>query len=320
MKITEVTGKEEVAMVYIAELGEGREIEFVESVQPPLPREEKWVLLVSTLFGCPVKCLMCDAGGDYRGKLRKEEIFAQIDYLVKKRFPDRRVPVAKFKIQFARMGEPAFNPDVLAVLEELPQRYEAPGLLPSVSTIAPEGCDNFFERLLQIKREHYSGGRFQLQFSIHTTDRDLRNRLVPARKWNFAQIAEYGKRFHEEGDRKITLNFALADGAPLDASVLYRYFPPAVFLVKVTPLNPTHRALQSGLSAYIDPHRPDRDYGIVRELRSAGYEVIVSIGELEENKIGSNCGQYVGRHLRAEGELSGGYDYCRPKIGEIAGL
>ncbi len=48
------TGKEEVAIVYIAEFGEGKRIECVESLQPPIPREEKWVLLVSTMFGCPV--------------------------------------------------------------------------------------------------------------------------------------------------------------------------------------------------------------------------------------------------------------------------
>jgi len=30
-----------------------------------------------------------------------------------------------------------------------------------------------------------------------------------------------------------------------------------------------------------------------KQLRGTGYEVIVSVGELEENKIGSNCGQYL---------------------------
>jgi 23S rRNA (adenine2503-C2)-methyltransferase len=311
MRIVGTTGKEEVALVYIAELGEGRLIEFVESVQPPLPREEKWVLLVSTLVGCPVGCLMCDAGGGYHGRLSKEEILAQIDYLVRRRFPDGRIPVKKFKIQFARMGEPALNPHVLEVLEELPERYDAPGLLPSLSTIAPHGSDDFFARLLQIKRKHYTNGHFQLQFSIHTTDPELRDRLIPARKWDFQQIAEYGERFYEEGDRKVTLNFALAKEAPLDAGGLAHYFSPNKFLVKLTPLNPTHRARASGLSSYIDPYRPDADYEVVRELRAAGFEVIVSIGEVEENRIGSNCGQYVLRHLEAEEELAGGYDYCR---------
>jgi adenine C2-methylase RlmN of 23S rRNA A2503 and tRNA A37 len=41
----------------------GRLIEFVEECQPPYGRAERWILMVSTLYGCPVKCLFCDAGG-----------------------------------------------------------------------------------------------------------------------------------------------------------------------------------------------------------------------------------------------------------------
>jgi len=74
MKILASTGREDVAMVYMAEIEQGKLVEFVESVQPPLPREKKWVLIVSTLFGCPVKCLMCDAGSHYEGKLSREDI------------------------------------------------------------------------------------------------------------------------------------------------------------------------------------------------------------------------------------------------------
>lgn len=309
MRVTEVTGAGRVAQVYLAEF-EGGMVEFAESVQPPLPREKKWVVLVSSLYGCPAGCLMCDAGGEYRGRLSAEEILAQVDYLVEKRFPDRRIPCGKFKVQFARMGEPALNPAVIDVLERLPERYEAPGLLPSVSTVAPAGAEHFFERLREVKRQHYRDGRFQLQFSIHSTDPEWRDRLVPSPKWSFDAIARYGERFVEDGDRKVTLNFALARGVPLDATALADRFTPERFLVKLTPLNPTHRARENGLDSYIDPHRPDAEYPVVEELVDAGFEVIVSIGEPEENLIGSNCGQYVRRHLDAGRALTGGYEFC----------
>jgi 23S rRNA (adenine2503-C2)-methyltransferase len=65
MRVLVSTGREDIAVVYVAELEPGKQVEFVESLQPPLPREKKWVLIVSTLFGCPVQCLMCDAGGRY---------------------------------------------------------------------------------------------------------------------------------------------------------------------------------------------------------------------------------------------------------------
>ena len=37
--------------------------------------------------------------------------------------------------------------------------------------------------------------------------------------------------------------------------------------------------------------------------------MIVSIGEVEENLIGSNCGQYIMKHLEANKKLEEGYLY-----------
>jgi len=295
--------------VYIIETSPGNLVECVESVQPPLPREKKWVLLVSTMFGCPIGCLMCDAGGHYHGKPSKHEILDQIDFLVDKRFPTRNIPCEQFKIQFARMGEPSLNKVVLDVLEELPSRYHAPGLMPSISTVAPAGTERFFNKLLEIKQEHYSGGRFQFQVSLHTTDTDLRDRFIPVKKWSFAQIGEYGERFYLPGDRKLTLNFALAHGMPVDPEVLLTYFDPHKFLIKITPLNPTYRAHENDLVSYIDPLSAVEKYEIVQALQESGYQVILSIGETEENLIGSNCGQYLRRHLQADAPIEDGYTY-----------
>lgn len=309
MKVIASTGKEEIAVVYILEMDGGKLVECVESVQPPLPRLEKWVLLVSTMFGCPVGCAMCDAGGYYQGKLAAEEILTQIEFLVRQRFPDGNIPSRQFKIQFARMGEPALNPAVLDVLKALPDRCQAPGLIPSISTIAPVGCLNFFERLLETKKMYYANGRFQLQFSLHTTDAQLRDKIIPVRKWGFSEMAEYGERFYAPGDRKITLNFALAHHAPLEAVVLQKYFSPDKFLIKITPVNPTYRAAKNNLVSHIDAHTPDKRDKVVESLRSAGYEVILSIGDVEENQVGSNCGQYLQAHLNASEKISDGYTY-----------
>ena len=83
MKIIGTAGNKDIAKVYIAEFGPGEWVEFVEALAPPKPRSEKWVLLVSTLFGCPVECAMCDAGGFYHGKVSREGILAQIDHMVR---------------------------------------------------------------------------------------------------------------------------------------------------------------------------------------------------------------------------------------------
>jgi 23S rRNA (adenine2503-C2)-methyltransferase len=309
MKVFAVTGTPEVAEVFMADMGEGRMIEFVQALQPPYSRDERWVLMISTLYGCPVKCLICDAGGSYHGKPTAEEILRQIDHMVYRWYPDGRVPARKFKIQFARMGEPALNMAVLDVLEQLPLRYDALGLMPSISTIAPHSADEFFEGLLDVKKRLYSNGRFQFQYSIHTTDVALRDKLIPVRKWSFSQMANYGERFYRSSDRKITLNFALAEGMPVEPDVMLRYFDPDRYLVKITPVNPTCRAVQNGLSTHIDPYRPETGQAVAQSLRNAGYDVIVSIGEVEENEIGSNCGQYVLKHMESQKPLKDGYTY-----------
>ncbi|MBC8313357.1 MAG: radical SAM protein [Candidatus Cloacimonetes bacterium] len=308
MKIIGKTGTDDLAMVYIAEMNNGKMVEFVESIQPPIPREKKWVLILSTLFGCPVGCGFCDAGKYYQGKLSKDEIFAQIDFLITNRFPNRKIPIPKFKIQFARMGDPAFNENVLRVLEELPHRYDAKGLMPCISTIAPSGTENFFEELIHIKKKLYKN-RFQLQFSIHTTDDKMRDWLIPAKKWNLSKIAQFGEKYFENGDRKITLNFVLVNGISVEPKILHKHFSPEKFLIKITPLNPTYQAEKNELSSYINPYQKNEDYEIVNELRAFGYDVIISIGEVDENYIGSNCGQYVARHLKEKKSIKNGYKY-----------
>ncbi|MFN3283940.1 MAG: radical SAM protein, partial [Pseudothermotoga sp.] len=74
MKILAKYGKDDLATVFVGETSSGVSVEFVQSLQPPLDRSEKWVLIVSTLRGCPVGCLMCDAGSYYEGKLSSQDI------------------------------------------------------------------------------------------------------------------------------------------------------------------------------------------------------------------------------------------------------
>ncbi len=309
MKIVAASGKADIAVVYIGKMRDNRFVEFVESVQPPLPREKKWVLIVSSLFGCPVGCSFCDGGISYKGKLSKEEIFAQIDFPIRKRYPDGNIPVKKFKVQFARVGEPALNPAVIEVLSELPYRYNAPGLLPCVSTIAPEGTDEFFDKLLYVRKNIYRKKEFQLQFSIHTTDSELRDKLIPVKKWNFKKVAEYGEAFYEENFRKITLNFALAHETTVESSILLEYFDPDKFLIKITPINPTYKALKNKISSFLEPNNNKKSQVLINNLQNAGYQVIKSIGILEENNIGSNCGQYIQTHLAESESLENSYTY-----------
>jgi 23S rRNA (adenine2503-C2)-methyltransferase len=83
--------------------------------------------------------------------------------------------------------------------------------------------------------------------------------------------------------------------------VVRRHFDPEDFLIKLTPLNPTTRAEGAGLVSLIEKGREDAAQAFIEGFRNRGFDVLLSIGEYEENQIGSNCGQYLGR-LEAAGE------------------
>ncbi|UCC93074.1 MAG: radical SAM protein [Thermoplasmata archaeon] len=296
MRLVASSGNPDLATVHVAEDDAGRRLEFVDSIQPPRSREEKWVVIVSTMYGCPVGCQICDAGGGYQGKVDTEDMLWQVRKAVSERFGAGNPPKTDMlKVQFARMGDPALNDQVLEALARLREEYPDTRVVASVSTVGPTASRAFLERLRRVKDEHYPGGDFQLQFSIHSTDLEVRSRLCPIRTLSFDEMAEIGRSFRDEGDKRVTLNFCLIDGIPIDPSVVRHHFDPEHFLIKLTPLNPTTRAERAGLVSLIDKGREEAAKGFIEAFTAQGFDVLLSIGEYEENQIGSNCGQYLGR-------------------------
>lgn len=291
MRVIAEHGNDELAKVYVAEVSGGHRIEFVESVQPPRTREDKWVNIISTSVGCPVGCKMCDAGGEYARPLSAEEMRAQVNHLIGIRFPNGKVTSELWKIQLARMGEPALNPHVLEFLRALAVE-DCDNLVVGFSTVAPSSCAPFVQELRKIKDSGFDG-RFQLQFSIHTTNDNARMRLIPARCLTLPEMAALGRQFRDPGDKKVTLNFVVMKDVPIDVDRIARLFDPGNFIIKLTPLNPTYRARYHNVRPGFDPERPETAAALVSKFEENGFEVILSIGELEENRIGSNCGMYV---------------------------
>lgn len=308
MEILGQSAIEGLSTVYLARSRNGRYLEFVESLQPPFPIEEKWVLIISVLYGCPVRCMMCDAGSEYHAKVSKDEMFGQIDRLFDLKLSGNVSGIKKLKIQFARMGDPAFNIHVLDLLEEFHLRYDAPGFCPSISTIGPAGRQSFFERLAEIKKNLYRNGRMQFQFSVHTTDSEGRDRLIPARKMSFREMSDFGEMFCEPGDRKISLNFAASGEFEINPLIISDEFDPGKFIIKLTPLNPTYSSAENSLTSLFKSADDKTCRMLADKFRQLGFEVIVSIGEARENSVGTNCGQFVKTFLGKEYKLSGGYD------------
>ncbi len=293
MEVLRVQGDPEVAEVAVARFrGDDRySVEMVDGLAPPLTREQKWIINISTQFGCPVGCPFCDAAWEYAGNPTADELLAQVRWGLD-RHPGMAQRCEKLKIHMARMGEPSLNDACLEAAEALPEVVRAEGLWCCVPTVAPEGRDKWFERLHDIK-ERLFRGRFQLQFSVQSTDESDRRRLTPINHWPLEKIAEFGKRFHEPGDRKVILNFALARDVAFDAEVILDIFDPAHFAAKLTPVNPTARGQENGFETIL---RSDHDWTIQKAcdaLTTRGFDVVLSVGDEREDIVGSNCGQTV---------------------------
>ena len=307
IKLLDTSGKDDLALVHVLRLDDDplHVVETVDSIDPRYPRHEKSVIILSTQFGCPVGCLMCEAGGGYFGNLTAAQMMALGRFVLQRR--PEVLETLKLKVHFARMGEPALNPAVPEALELLPSVAPAPGLMACISSVAPRGSAAFFQRLARNKERHYAGGGFQLQLSINSTDPQVRRRLIPIPHMGLAAIAEVGSRFFRPGDRKVALNFALARGFPVDPQVLADHFDPARFMIKLTPVNPTERSSLHGLDTILSAESAGATDDLVQQLLEAGFDAVVSIGEPEEIAIGSNCGQLVrAQRAGAVAQLSSG--------------
>jgi 23S rRNA (adenine2503-C2)-methyltransferase len=291
-------GMPDVAHVMVGRVDgrDDRVLEFVDGLDPEHRRPDKWIVNVSTQYGCPVGCPFCDAGFRYRGNVPAEVMIEQILRVLERQPPQLTLECRKLKVHFARMGEPALNPAVLEVLERLPALIPNPGLWGCVPTVAPQRAEPWFEGLLAVKRKHFHG-RFQLQFSLNTTSVERRRVLTPYPHQPLEWVSAYGQRFFEPGDRRVALNFALASGVPFDPDVVARHFEPSCFAVKLTPLNPTEQGRERGLDTVLSAASPAVMDRAVRRLHELGFDVVVSIGDPREDQVGSNCGQAVRRLL-----------------------
>lgn len=239
------------------------------------------VFVLSTLVGCPVRCAVCDAGGGYKGRLTRDELFAQVDALA-----EGLPPAPEVMVELTRMGEPAFNAAVLGFLERLPRHLAPARARALVSTVAPAGADAFFEALLDVKARAWAPGTLTLQVSLFSTDEALRRTVVPVKVWPFAAIAAYARRFVVDGER-VTLNVPDA-GLPVDVAHLAASFPPELFRVKLSALTPTDAAMRFPPGAARD------DEALAQALAAHGFEVE---REAPADAADARCGSFLSAGL-----------------------
>lgn len=277
-------------------LGLDRPIDYVDH-QEMLPLEEKWVVTISTQYGCSMNCVFCDVPKVGKGVNAtyndlKNQVIESIKLHPEVKLTDR------LNIHFARMGEPTWNEDVLKFskdVQEIVFPYLGNSLIhPVISTMLPKHNKNlkrYLQDWMYIKNEIYEGNA-GLQFSINSTNETERIKMFSNNALSLEEISEIGKTLDFPKGRKITLNFAVAD-YEIDAKRLKSLFNPEKFLVKLTPMHKTKTALENGIetSGEYTSMYPYLEHEIA--LKAEGFNVIVFIASEYEDLGRITCGNAI---------------------------
>lgn len=277
-------------------MGLTREIDHVEH-QEMLPLSEKWVITISTQYGCSMGCKFCDVpkvgvGINATYDDLKNQIITGLS------LHPEITSTKRLNIHYARMGEPTWNQSVLDFTRNMRKElypYIGRSLIhPVVSTMLPKNnkyLNEYLNNWMEIKNYDFRGDA-GLQFSINSTSDQERDEMFSGNSLSLDEISNIGKMLDMPKGRKITLNFAVA-GYEVDAEKLRDLFSPDKFVVKLTPMHKTYTALENGI-------KTDGDYTtmypyqhIEEELKNAGFDVLVFIASEYEDLGRITCGNAI---------------------------
>jgi adenine C2-methylase RlmN of 23S rRNA A2503 and tRNA A37 len=187
-------------------------------------RYERWMVGVSVMSGCPVRCKFCATG-----KLKKwrnlswQEIVQQVKFVIDINDTFSPNQSQEFKINYTRMGEPFLNiNEVRKAIEHIDSLW--PGKVHHyISTIGIQGADYSW-----IKKN------VTLQLSLHSLDTQHRDWLIPYNRK--VSIEELGK-IRTGSNLKTTLNLTLVNEGDFDINKIKQWFGPEYFFIKLSPIN-----------------------------------------------------------------------------------
>lgn len=264
------------------------------------PLTEKWVVTISTQYGCSMGCKFCDVPkvGPGRNATKQDMIDEVLTAL--EEHPEVK-GTKRLNIHFARMGEPTWNPKVIEAAVEIRRMASihfghSVLIHPVVSTMLPANNyklnDFLWDWAQRIKNDAYDGDA-GLQFSINSTDDEQRKYLFSGSSLTLGQISDLADRLPKPKGRKYTLNFALADDSIIEGKVLASLFDPERWICKITPLHRTSSAEQNGIRTTggyeaFTPYKAVED-----DLKAHGFDVIVFVPSYDEDDGLITCGNAI---------------------------
>lgn len=268
-----------------------------------MPLSEKWVVTVSTQYGCPQACTFCDVPNiPFQGNVTFDDLKTQL-YNAISLFPKTKY-TERLNLHFARMGEPIYNEAVLEfgrwIYQEKKQIKKDTGLSievihPVLTTSLPTKFTRLKERIYEwvnIKNNLYNG-QAGMQFSINSTDEDQRKEMFGGRSISLEELSDMVADLPMPISRKYCLNFAYSTDFVIDAKKVRKLFDPEKFMCKITPIHNNNACKENGIKtlggydSYVPYAKPEAD------LMAEGFDVLVFVPSIDEEDGLVTCGNLI---------------------------
>ena len=277
-------------------LGLSRDIGHVEHTDM-LPLKDKWVITISSQYGCSMNCKFCDVPKVGPGRnATYNDLLNQV--LTGLSMHPEVTHTDRLNIHFARMGEPTWNPEVLkfswAMRDELFPYIGDSVIHPVVSTMMPRMNTRLLDYIREwckIKNECFKG-EAGLQLSINSTSDTERQDMFNGNSMTLSEISNLMYKMPAPVGRKYTLNFAVA-GYEIDGAKLAKLFNPEYFIVKLTPMHKTHTAITNGIKTEGDYTTLYPYQETEQSCKEAGFDTLVFIASEYEDLGRITCGNAI---------------------------
>jgi 23S rRNA (adenine2503-C2)-methyltransferase len=279
-----------------------------------MPLEEKWVITISTQYGCSMNCKFCDVPKVGIGKNATiNDLSSQIKNGL---WVGGAKTTKRLNIHYARMGEPTFNFNVIEYTKRQ-LRQDVQGVIgnvlihPVVSTMLPVHNHKLYEFLndwCDVKNDLFRGDA-GLQLSINSTSEQERQEMFSGNSLKWDNLKEISDMLPIPKGRKYALNFALA-GYEIDSKKLKNTFPPEKFMCKITPMHETNQCKQNDIHTKNGYINYESYLPIENNLKSVGFDVLVFIPSIEEDESRITCGNAILSDLK---ENNGNESFDAPR-------
>ena len=218
---------------WLLQLPDGNHIEAVF-----IPEDDRGTLCVSSQVGCALDCSFCSTGRQgFNRNLTAAEIISQV-WLASQLLEEEKKPGRKItNVVMMGMGEPLLNFDNTIIAVRIMMDDFAYGLSKRRVTVSTAGVVPAMDRLGDTLD-------MRLAVSLHATNDELRNELVPVnKKYPLKELMAACRRFIDKQNTRsrITFEYVMLDGIndkTEHARELIRLLKGVPTLMNLIPFNP----------------------------------------------------------------------------------